>query len=78
MLQFPVTLSECRPREGILLYLHTIEQQPVYPRPDATNNRKLVFYNLLQQNEGYAILSAKMMPKVGLFLFLQDDCFNQT
>lgn len=62
--EYAATLSECRPREGIELYLHAIEQRPVYPRPDATNNRKLVFYNLLQQNEGFAILSTKMMPKI--------------
>jgi hypothetical protein len=76
MLQYPATLSDCRPREGIELYLHAIEQRPVYPRPDATNNRKLVFYNLLHQNEGFAILSTKMMPKVGLFTFymMTADC----
>ncbi|PNF18314.1 hypothetical protein B7P43_G14501 [Cryptotermes secundus] len=62
--EYPAALSECRPREGIVLYLHTIEQRPVYPRPDATNNRKLVFYNLLHQSEGFAVLSAKMMPKL--------------
>jgi hypothetical protein len=67
LLQFPAVLSKCRPREGIELYLHAIEQRPVYPQPDASNNRKLVFYNLLHCSEGFAILSAKMMPKVGLF-----------
>jgi hypothetical protein len=74
MLQFPGTLSECRPREGIELYLHAIEQLPVYPKPHVSNNRKLAFYNLLHQSEGYAILSAKMMPKVGMFTFLQEHC----
>jgi hypothetical protein len=64
ILQFPVTLSESRPEEGIELYLHAIEQRPVYPRPDASNNRKLVFYDLLHQSEGFAILYAKRMPKV--------------
>jgi len=64
ILQFPAALNECRPREGIELYLHAIEQRPVYPRPDASNNRKLVFYNLLNHSEGFAILSAKKMPKV--------------
>jgi hypothetical protein len=67
MLQFPLTLSECRPREGIQLYLHAIELRPVYPQPDHSNNRKLVFYNLLKRSEGFAILCSKMMPKVGLF-----------
>lgn len=62
--EFPVTLSESRPEEGIELYLHAIEQRPVYPRPDASNNRKLVFYDLLHQSEGFAILSAKKMPKL--------------
>jgi hypothetical protein len=62
--QFPATLSECRPKEGIELYLHAIEQRPVYPRPDISNNRKLIFYDLLRRSEGFAILSAKKMPKV--------------
>lgn len=76
MSQYPATLSECRPREGIELYLHAVEQRPVYPRPNATNNRKLVFYNLLHQSEGFAILSTKMMPKVGLLTFcmMAADC----
>jgi hypothetical protein len=65
MFQFPVTLNECRPKAGMELYLHVIKQQPVYPRPDDSNSRKLAFYNLLHCSEGYAILSAKPMPKVG-------------
>jgi hypothetical protein len=64
ILQFPAALSECCPKEGIELYLHAIEQRPVYPQPDASNNRKLVFYDLLCRSEGFAILSAKKMPKV--------------
>jgi len=64
ILQFPAALSECRPGEGIELYLHAIEQRPVYAQPDASNNRKLVFYDLLHRSEGFAILSAKNMPKV--------------
>lgn len=67
MLQFPATLSKCHPREGIELYLHAIELRPVYPRPEESNNRKRVFYNLLNRSESFAILCSKKMPKVGLF-----------
>lgn len=50
--------------EEVELYLHAIELRPLYPRPDHSNNRKLVFYNLLKRSDGFAILSSKMMPKV--------------
>lgn len=36
----------------------------MYPKPDPSNNRKLVFYDLLRRSESFAILSAKKMPKV--------------
>ncbi|XP_021927095.1 endoribonuclease Dicer-like isoform X2 [Zootermopsis nevadensis] len=61
---FPLTLSKCRPMEEVELYLHAIELRPLYPRPDHSNNRKLVFYNLLKRSDGFAILSSKMMPKL--------------
>jgi hypothetical protein len=79
-LQFPAALSECRPREGVELYLHAIEQRPVYPRPDAANNRKLVFYDLLHRSEGFAILSSKKMPKVScddMTAFIKVLCFHR-
>ncbi|XP_069680713.1 endoribonuclease Dicer isoform X2 [Periplaneta americana] len=59
--EWPNALMGCRPKEGEDVFLHVIEQRPVYERPDASNNRKMVFYDLLENSDGFAILSSKPM-----------------
>nr|CAD7201419.1 unnamed protein product [Timema douglasi] len=64
----PVFLSECRPQEGQTAHLHVIQMKPVYQRPPPSNNRKMVFYDLLNsEKHGWALLSSKPLPKVCRF-----------
>ncbi|KAJ9599534.1 hypothetical protein L9F63_010006, partial [Diploptera punctata] len=62
--KFPEQLCKCRPKTDIAVFLHVIEMKPVYQKPDEENNRKLVFYNLLNSREGYAILCTKALPEL--------------
>nr|CAD7400791.1 unnamed protein product [Timema cristinae] len=64
----PVFLNECRPQEGHTAHLHVIQMKPVYQRPPPSNNRKMVFYDLLNsEKHGWALLSSKPLPKVCRF-----------
>ncbi|XP_012287234.1 endoribonuclease Dicer [Orussus abietinus] len=53
------------PKANAEVYLHVLDVQPKYQLP--TDNRRLVFYNLLNDRAGYAILSSKKMPQIPSF-----------
>nr|AVK59458.1 Dicer-2-PA [Nezara viridula] len=50
------------PQAGQPIYIHVIKILPNYPKPD--NVRILAFYNLLQSNKNFAVLSSKKWPKL--------------
>ncbi|KAK2580644.1 hypothetical protein KPH14_007750 [Odynerus spinipes] len=64
-LKYPEPLYGAFPSEGKTLYLHILCAKPVYPIP--TDNRNLVFYNLLQDEAGFGILSTKTIPQIPSF-----------
>nr|CAD7399819.1 unnamed protein product [Timema poppensis] len=73
----PVFLSECRPQEGQTAHLHVIQMKPVYQRPPPSNNRKMVFYDLLNsEKHGWALLSSKPLPKRLQALLRQSSAEN--
>ncbi|XP_053977112.1 endoribonuclease Dicer [Hylaeus volcanicus] len=64
-LQFPSALYGAYPLPNESIYLHLLHIKPVYSSPHDT--RHLVFYNLLSNNAGFAIISSKEMPKIPSF-----------
>ncbi|XP_046751680.1 endoribonuclease Dicer isoform X2 [Diprion similis] len=62
---YPECLYSAFPMPDQDLYLHILNIKPIYSVPQ--DNRRLVFYNLLSDRAGYAILSTKRMPKLSAF-----------
>nr|BAW35366.1 Dicer3 [Locusta migratoria] len=60
--KYPVLLSNCQPQPDEPVYMHLIEVTPVYPSPPPDKSRKVAFYNIFKELNGYAILSAKKIP----------------
>jgi endoribonuclease Dicer len=64
-LQYPEAFYGAYPLLNTKLYLHIIEMKPNYAKPN--DNRHLVFYNLLESQETFGILSTKMLPEIQSF-----------
>ncbi|XP_044016604.1 endoribonuclease Dicer-like [Aphidius gifuensis] len=54
-----------QPLPNKIVYMHVINVKPVYSIP--SNNRQRVFYNYLNDNSGYAILSSKKLSTIPSF-----------
>ncbi|OAD61482.1 Endoribonuclease Dicer [Eufriesea mexicana] len=65
-LQFPSVLCAAFPLPQQITYLHIFHVKPKYAIPHY-DNRYLVFYNLLHNDAGFGILSAKQMPEIPSF-----------
>ncbi|CAK9800088.1 Endoribonuclease Dicer [Anthophora plagiata] len=65
-LQFPSALYGAFPIPHVTLYLHVLHATPNYSIPDH-DNRHLVFYNLLNDNSSFGILSTKQMQEIPSF-----------
>ncbi|XP_046627604.1 endoribonuclease Dicer isoform X1 [Neodiprion virginianus] len=64
-LVYPECLFSAFPMPDQDLYLHILNIKPIYSVPQ--DNRRLVFYNILSDCTGYAILSTKRMPQLSAF-----------
>ncbi|XP_046981769.1 endoribonuclease Dicer-like isoform X1 [Schistocerca americana] len=60
--KYPELLCSCQPQSDRPAYMHLIRVTPVYPSPPPDKSRKIAFYNIFKELNGYAILSAKKIP----------------
>lgn len=60
--QFPKWICGGFPQAGQSVYIHVLKILPNYPKPDS--DRLLAFYNLLESNKNFAILSLQKWPKL--------------
>lgn len=63
LLQHPVAFHGAYPQPLQPLYLHILNCTSTYS-VTGDNNRRIVFYNLLNDKNGFGILSTKNLPKV--------------
>lgn len=62
-----MALYNAFPKSLEILYLHVLNCTPTYPMT-SYDNRRIIFYKLLNDKNGFGILSTKSMPKVKTFL----------
>ncbi|XP_063981181.1 endoribonuclease Dicer-like [Diachasmimorpha longicaudata] len=60
----PEELCSAYPQVNAVSYLHVIKVKPTYSRPFEDKHREQVFYDLLKDSSGFAILSSKKMSQV--------------
>lgn len=66
LLQHPLAFYDSYPQPDQSLYIHVINCTCVYP-VTGYDNRRIVFYNLLNDKNGFGILSTKRLPEVNTF-----------
>jgi len=67
LLQHPLAFYGAYPQPLQPLYLHVLNCTSTYP-VTGYDNRRIVFYNLLNDKSGFGILSTKSLPKVEVFI----------
>ncbi|CAL1687755.1 unnamed protein product [Lasius platythorax] len=71
-LEHPMALYSAFPKSLELLHLHVLNCTPTYPMM-GYDNRRIIFYKLLNDKSGFGILSTKSIPKVPSFpIFMKD------
>ncbi|XP_070162593.1 endoribonuclease Dicer isoform X3 [Polyergus mexicanus] len=71
-LEHPMTLYSAFPKSLEILHLHILNCTPTYPMT-SYDNRRIIFYKLLNDKNGFGILSTKIMPKIPSFpIFMKD------
>ncbi|KMQ96898.1 endoribonuclease dicer [Lasius niger] len=72
LFQHPMALYSAFPKSLELLHLHVLNCTPTYPMM-GYDNRRIIFYKLLNDKSGFGILSTKSIPKVPSFpIFMKD------
>ncbi|XP_025991526.1 endoribonuclease dcr-1 [Solenopsis invicta] len=75
-LEHPLAFYGAYPQPEQSLYLHVINFTSTYP-VTSCDNRRIVFYNLLNDKSGFGILSTKSLPKIPSFpIFMKDGQLN--
>lgn len=69
--QYPKAFHSAFPQPQEQLYLHVLNCTPIYSTT-GYDNRRIVFYNLLNDKSSFGILSLKSMPQVKIFTWI---CF---
>ncbi|KAL6436316.1 hypothetical protein ACFW04_004692 [Cataglyphis niger] len=70
-LEHPMALYSAFPKSLEILHLHILNCTPTYPM--SYDNRRIIFYKLLNDKNGFGILSTKSMPKIPSFpIFMKD------
>ncbi|KAG5314150.1 DICER Endoribonuclease, partial [Acromyrmex insinuator] len=73
---YPVAFYGAYPQPLQLLYLHVFDCTSLYP-VTGYDNRRVIFYNLLNDKSGFGILSTKRLPKIPSFpIFMKDGELN--
>ncbi|XP_025264753.1 endoribonuclease Dicer isoform X1 [Camponotus floridanus] len=71
-LEYPMALYSAFPNSSETLHLHTLNCTPAYSMT-SFDNRRIIFYKLLNDKSGFGILSTKSMPKIPSFpIFMKD------
>lgn len=66
LLQYPLALYGAYPQPLQPLFLHILDCTSTYSMT-SFENRRIVFYNLLNDKNGFGILSTKSLPQVIAF-----------
>ncbi|XP_011871131.1 PREDICTED: endoribonuclease Dicer [Vollenhovia emeryi] len=75
-LKHPLAFDGAYPQPSQPLYLHIFNYTSSYPITGC-DNRRIVFYNLLNDKNGFGILSTKSLPKIPSFpIFMKDGKVN--
>ncbi|XP_018402854.1 PREDICTED: endoribonuclease Dicer [Cyphomyrmex costatus] len=75
-LEHPLALYGAYPQSSQLLHLHVFDCTSICP-VTSYDNRRIVFYNLLNDKSGFGILSTKSLPKISSFpIFMKDGKLN--
>ncbi|XP_018354963.1 PREDICTED: endoribonuclease Dicer [Trachymyrmex septentrionalis] len=75
-LEYPLAFYGAYPQPLQLLYLHVFDCTSICPVM-GYDNRRVVFYNLLNDKSGFGILSTKSLPKIPSFpIFMKDGKLN--
>ncbi|EZA61552.1 Endoribonuclease Dicer [Ooceraea biroi] len=75
-LEHPKALYSAFPQSSEQLYLHVLKCTPAYSVM-GYDNRRVVFYNLLNDKSGFGILSTKRMAEIPSFpIFMKDGKLN--
>ncbi|XP_071570826.1 endoribonuclease Dicer [Temnothorax nylanderi] len=75
-LEHPLAFYGAYPQPLQPLYLHILDCTSTYP-VTSYDNRRVVFYNLLNDKNGFGILSTKSLPKIPSFpIFMKDGKLN--
>ncbi|KYN08971.1 Endoribonuclease Dicer [Trachymyrmex cornetzi] len=73
---YPLAFHGAYPQPLQLLYLHVFDCTSICPVM-SYDNRRIVFYNLLNDKSGFGILSTKSLPKIPSFpIFMKDGKLN--
>ncbi|XP_072751991.1 endoribonuclease Dicer [Anoplolepis gracilipes] len=71
-LEHPMALYSAFPKSFETLVLHVLHCTPTYPMM-SYDNRRIIFYKLLNDKSSFGILSTKIMPKIPSFpIFMKD------
>ncbi|XP_011693477.1 PREDICTED: endoribonuclease Dicer-like isoform X2 [Wasmannia auropunctata] len=74
-LEYPLAFYGAYPQPSQPLYLHVFNCTSTFSVAD--NNRRKVFYDLLNDKSGFGILSTKKLPKIPSFpIFMKDGKLN--
>ncbi|XP_036140493.1 endoribonuclease Dicer isoform X2 [Monomorium pharaonis] len=75
-LRHPLAFYSAYPQPAQPLYLHVLNFTSIYPTV-GYDNRRIVFYNLLNDKSSFGILSTKSLPKIPSFpIFMKDGKLN--
>ncbi|EGI69620.1 Endoribonuclease Dcr-1 [Acromyrmex echinatior] len=75
-LTYPIAFYGAYPQPLRSLYLHVFDCTSLYP-VTGYDNRRVIFYNLLNDKSGFGILSTKRLPKIPSFpIFMKDGELN--